>query len=64
MALGKAKSALADFDHVIELKPDFTAARLSRGTIHLKQANYDLAQLDFYNVVSIIFLNHNETTLK
>lgn len=56
LALGKAKNALADFDHVIELKPDFTAARLSRGTIHLKQANYDLAQLDFYNVVSIFML--------
>lgn len=52
LALGKAKNALSDLDLVIELKPDFTAARLSRGTIHLKQADYDLAQLDFYNVVS------------
>lgn len=56
LALGKAKNALADFDRVIELKPDFTAARLSRGTIHLKQADYDLAQLDFYNVVSIVLM--------
>lgn len=56
LALGKAKNALSDFDRVIELKPDFTAARLSRGTINLKQADYDLAQLDFYNVVSIILL--------
>lgn len=57
LALGKAKNALADFDRVIELKPDFTAARLSRGTIHLKQADYDLAQLDFYNVVSTIIFD-------
>lgn len=52
LALGKAKNALSDLDRVLELKPDFTAARISRGNIHLKQANYDLAQLDFYNVVS------------
>lgn len=53
LALGKAKNALSDLDKALELKPDFTAARLSRGNIHLKQANFDLAQLDFYNVVSI-----------
>lgn len=52
LALGKAKNALSDLDQVLKLKPDFTAARISRGNIHLKQANYDLAQLDFYNVVS------------
>lgn len=54
LALGKAKNALSDLDKVLVLKPDFTAARISRGSIHLKQANYDLAQLDFYNVVSAI----------
>lgn len=52
LALGKAKNALSDLDKVLELKPDFTAARISRGNVHLKQGNYDLAQLDFYNVVS------------
>nr|CAH7761669.1 unnamed protein product [Callosobruchus chinensis] len=51
LALGKAKSALGDLDRVLELKPDFTAARISRGSIHLKQAHYDLAQLDFYNAL-------------
>jgi DnaJ family protein C protein 3 len=50
--LGKAKNAISDFDLVLDMKPDFTAARISRGNIHLKQANFDLAQLDFYNVVS------------
>lgn len=52
LALGKAKNAISDFDLALEMKPDFTAARISRGNIHLKQASYDLAQLDFYNVVS------------
>lgn len=56
LALGKAKNALSDLDRVIELKPDFTAARISRGNIHLKLANYDLAQLDFYNTVSTYFM--------
>ncbi|XP_028132043.2 dnaJ homolog subfamily C member 3 [Diabrotica virgifera virgifera] len=51
LALGKAKNALSDLDRVLELKPDFTAARISRGNVHLKQANYDLAQLDYYNVL-------------
>ncbi|KAL1505857.1 hypothetical protein ABEB36_005319 [Hypothenemus hampei] len=51
LALGKAKNALGDFNQVLELKPDFTAARIERGIIHLKQSNYDLAQLDFYNVL-------------
>lgn len=56
LALGKAKNALSDLDRVLELKPDFITARLNRGTIHLKQADYDLAQLDFYNVVSILYI--------
>lgn len=51
LALGKAKNALADLDRVLELKPDFHAARISRGSIHLKQADFDLAQLDFHNVL-------------
>lgn len=52
LALGKAKNALSDLDRVLELKPDFAAARIRRGNVHLKLGNYDLAQLDFYNVVS------------
>lgn len=51
LALGKAKNALADLDRVLEMKPDFHAARISRGSVHLKQANFDLAQLDFHNVL-------------
>lgn len=33
------------------MKPDFLAARVSRGNVHLKQAKFDLAQLDFHNVL-------------
>ncbi|KAL3282992.1 hypothetical protein HHI36_006149 [Cryptolaemus montrouzieri] len=51
LALGKAKNALSDLDRVLDLNPDFTPAKVNRGIIHLKQANYDLAQLDFYNVL-------------
>jgi len=53
LALGKSKNALSDLDRVLELKPDFNAARVSRGNIHLKQGNYDLAQLDFYHVLQL-----------
>lgn len=52
LALGKAKNALSDLDQVLLIKPDFLAARVSRGNIRLRQADYDLAQLDFYDVVS------------
>lgn len=55
LALGKAKNALSDLDRVLELNPDFTLARVTRGNVHLKMGNYDLAQLDFYNVVCICF---------
>lgn len=53
LALGKAKNALSDLDRVLELNPDFTPARVTRGNVHLKMGNYDLAQLDFYNVVRV-----------
>lgn len=40
------------------MKSDFIAARVSRGSVHLKQANFDLAQLDFYNVLKVDPYNH------
>jgi len=51
LALGKAKFALLDLDKVLELKADFTPARLQRGNILLKQAHFDEAENDFRNVV-------------
>lgn len=45
------------------MKPDFLAARISRGSVHLKLANFDLAQLDFYNVLTIDPYNPDATEL-
>lgn len=56
MALGKARFALNDLTRVLELKPDFTAARIQRGSVHLKLGDYDNAEIDFYDVVSCALL--------
>ncbi|EZA50946.1 DnaJ-like protein subfamily C member [Ooceraea biroi] len=53
LALGKAKFALLDFDKVLELKEDFTSARLQRGYILLKQAQFDEAETDLLDVLSV-----------
>uniref|UniRef100_A0A3P8XBZ7 DnaJ homolog subfamily C member 3 n=1 Tax=Esox lucius TaxID=8010 RepID=A0A3P8XBZ7_ESOLU len=52
LAMGKSKSALPDLSKVIELKPDFTSARLQRGNLLLKQGRLDEAERDFKKVVS------------
>lgn len=52
-ALGKAKFALNDFTRVLELKPDFTAARYQRGSVYMKLGEYDLAELDLYYVLQV-----------
>ncbi|XP_047107810.1 dnaJ homolog subfamily C member 3 [Schistocerca piceifrons] len=51
LALGKSKFALMDLDRVLELKPDFTAARLQRGNVHLKQAQLQEALRDYTDVL-------------
>ncbi|XP_076639139.1 dnaJ homolog subfamily C member P58IPK [Colletes latitarsis] len=53
LALGKAKFALLDLDKVLELKPDFTSARLQRGNVLLKQAQFDKAKADFWDVLAV-----------
>lgn len=58
LALGKAKFALLDLDKVLQLKPDFTSARLQRGNVLLKQAQFDRAEADFRNVVSILLVEY------
>nr|XP_020757209.1 dnaJ homolog subfamily C member 3 isoform X2 [Odocoileus virginianus texanus] len=52
LAMGKSKAALPDLTKVIELKMDFTAARLQRGHLLLKQGKLDEAEDDFKKVVS------------
>ncbi|KAM6985555.1 dnaJ homolog subfamily C [Aplochiton taeniatus] len=51
LAMGKSKSALPDLSKVIELKPDFTSARLQRGNLLLKQGKLDEAESDFKKVL-------------
>lgn len=51
LAMGKSKSALPDLSKVIELKPDFTSARLQRGNLLLKQGRLDEAESDFKKVL-------------
>lgn len=50
--MGKPRNALSDFTRVLELKPDFTAARVQRGAVNMKLGDYDSAEIDFYTVVS------------
>lgn len=51
MALGKTRFAIQDFSRVLELKPDFTAARFQRGTVYMKTGEYREAGKDFATVV-------------
>lgn len=53
LALGKAKFALNDLTRVLELKPDFVAARFQRGTVHIKVGDYTSAERDFYDVLQM-----------
>lgn len=52
LALGKSKFAILDLDRVLQLKPDFIAARVQRGNVLLKQGQLDAAEEDFIHVVS------------
>uniref|UniRef100_A0A2R8ZCM5 DnaJ homolog subfamily C member 3 n=1 Tax=Pan paniscus TaxID=9597 RepID=A0A2R8ZCM5_PANPA len=53
LAMGKSKAALPDLTKVIQLKMDFTAARLQRGHLLLKQGKLDEAEDDFKKVVCV-----------
>lgn len=58
LALGKAKFAINDFSKVLELRPDFTAARIQKGNVHMKLGEYDEAEREFYEV--IVLEPHNQ----
>uniref|UniRef100_A0A1I7XUX8 J domain-containing protein n=1 Tax=Heterorhabditis bacteriophora TaxID=37862 RepID=A0A1I7XUX8_HETBA len=53
LAMGKSKAAIPDLDRVVELKHDFTAARVQRGNVLLKQGDIDGAENDFNAVLSV-----------
>nr|XP_060625469.1 dnaJ homolog subfamily C member 3 [Anolis sagrei ordinatus] len=51
LAMGKSKAAIRDLSKVVELKQDFTSARLQRGHLLLKQGKFDEAEEDFQRVL-------------
>ncbi|XP_075236195.1 dnaJ homolog subfamily C member P58IPK [Lycorma delicatula] len=53
LALGKARFAILDFNKVLELKPDFAAARLQRAHVLMKQAQLDEAKEDYMHVYNV-----------
>lgn len=57
-ALGKARNALTDFTKALDLKPDFTAARVQRGNVYMKLGDYQHAEIDYYAVLQLE--PHNE----
>lgn len=52
-ALGKAKFAITDFSKVLDLKPDFIAAKLQRANVNMKLGLLTEAAGDYYDVVSV-----------
>ena len=46
LALSRSRPALSDLDKVIQLKPDFSQARVKRGVVLLKQGRLDEAHID------------------
>ena len=52
LALSRSRPALSDLDKVIQLKPDFSQARLKRGIVLLKQGRLDEAHIDLENAVA------------
>lgn len=53
LAMGKSKAAIPDLDKVVELKADFTSARVQRGIVLLKQGEVDAAENDFNSVLAV-----------
>uniref|UniRef100_A0A1W7RHV6 DnaJ homolog subfamily C member 3 n=1 Tax=Agkistrodon contortrix contortrix TaxID=8713 RepID=A0A1W7RHV6_AGKCO len=51
LAMGKSKAAIRDLSRVVELKQDFTSARLQRGHLLLKQGKLNEAVEDFEGVL-------------
>ena len=52
LALSRPRPALADLDKVIQIKNDFMAARLQRGSVLLKCGRLDEAHIELEKVLS------------
>lgn len=62
LGMGKSKSALPDLTKVIELKADFTAARVQRGNLLLKQGDFNEAKADFESILKSDSSNNEART--
>eukprot|EP00117_Sycon_ciliatum_P021322 scpid55139/ scgid18723/ DnaJ homolog subfamily C member 3; Interferon-induced, double-stranded RNA-activated protein kinase inhibitor; Protein kinase inhibitor of 58 kDa len=51
LAIGRSKSALPDLDKTLELRPDFSSARLQRASVLLKRSKLDAASADYEHVL-------------
>merc|ERR1719219_1443405 len=52
LALSRSRPALADLDKVIQLKSDFGAARIQRGSVLLKMGRLDEAHIELEKILS------------
>lgn len=53
LAMGKAKFAMKDFIHVLELKTDFVQARYQLATVYMKVGDFDSAETELYHVLQL-----------
>ena len=51
LAMGRFRSALHDLNKVIELKPDFTSARMQRANVLTKQGLFEEASQDYNKII-------------
>ena len=63
LALSRSRPALSDLDKVIQLKPDFSQARVKRGVVLLKQGRLDEAHIDLEKAVAKEPGNENQSKL-
>merc|ERR1719266_636336 len=52
LALSRSRPALAELDKVIQLKSDFGAARIQRGSVLLKMGRLDEAHIELEKVLA------------
>ena len=52
LALSRSRPALADLEKVIQLKNDFVAARIQRGSVLIKMGRLDEAHIELEKVLA------------
>ena len=56
MASGQPDAALRDFNHALQLQPNFPQAYSNRGNAYYRQGRIDLALADFYHAGTLGFI--------